>query len=104
KETNDELTAAKTGLQEVNDKLVETANELKASLVVVSAERARARHYFYAAQMALVDRAREKGDAGRVVQLLRSVIPENPEEEDPRGWERHPLCRGYCGEQSPLRG
>jgi WD40 repeat protein len=109
--TNDELVSAKTDLQETNDKLrdtngklAETSDELKSSLAAVRAEKARARHYFYVAQMALVERAREKGDAGRVVQLLRSVIPESPEEEDVRGWEWHHLWRQYHGEQSRLRG
>jgi WD40 repeat protein len=88
--TNDELASAKTELQEIDDKLQE--------------ERAKTRRYFYASQMALVKLAQEKGDAGRVVQLLRSVIPEGPEEQDVRGWEWHHLWRQYCGEQSRLRG
>jgi WD40 repeat protein len=88
--TNNELAGAKLSLQEVNDRLRE--------------ERAKARHYFYDSQMALATLAEEKGDAGRVVQLLRSVIPDGPEEEDVRGWEWHHLWRKHCGEQSRLRG
>jgi WD40 repeat protein/tRNA A-37 threonylcarbamoyl transferase component Bud32 len=111
RKTNDELTSAKTDLQDTNDKLQKangqletTSEQLKLSLEAVRAERAKTRRYFYAAQMALVERAREKGDAGRVVQLLRSVIPASPEEEDLRGWEWHHLWRQYNGEQSRLRG
>ncbi len=88
--TNGELASAKAELQETNDKLRE--------------ERAKTRRYFYDAQMALVTLAQEKGDVGRVVQLLRSVIPESPDEEDVRRWEWHHLWRKYCGEQSRLRG
>jgi WD40 repeat protein len=88
--TNDELTSTKADLQVTNEKL--------------RAERAKTQRYFFAAQMALVERAREKEDAGRVVQLLRSVIPASPEEEDLRGWEWHHLWREYHGEQSRLRG
>src|SRR5262249_35189554 len=40
----------------------------------------------------------------RVVQLLRSLIPERPDQEDLRGWEWHHLWRKYQGEQSRLRG
>jgi WD40 repeat protein/tRNA A-37 threonylcarbamoyl transferase component Bud32 len=108
---NDELAIAKGALQQTNDKLqeangklVETSDELKSSLAVVKIERAKTQHYFYSAQMALVERAREKGDTGQVVRLLRSVIPESPEDEDVRGWEWHHLWRQYHGEQSRLRG
>ena len=110
-ETNDELARARTELQEANDKLKgtnsaleTTSDQLTLSLAAVREERAKTRRYFYDAQMALIERAREKGDAGRVVQLLRSVIPDGPEEEDVRGWEWHHLWREYCGEQSRLRG
>jgi WD40 repeat protein len=103
-QTNAQLLTAKTELEDANGKLAEASERLKSSLEAVRAEKAKARRFFYASQMALVERAREKGDAGRVVQLLRSVIPEEPEEEDPRGWEWHHLWREYCGEQSRLRG
>jgi WD40 repeat protein/tRNA A-37 threonylcarbamoyl transferase component Bud32 len=104
KATNAQLESAQSGLQDANGKLAAASEELKASLATVKAERAKTRRYFYASQMNLVERAREKGDVGRVVQLLRSVIPEDPEEEDPRGWEWHHLWRQYYGEQSRLRG
>jgi WD40 repeat protein len=88
--TNAELITAEMKLQETNGKL--------------KAEQAKTRRLFYAGQMQLIDRAGEKGESGRVVQLLRSVIPENPEEEDLRNWEWWHLWRQYKGEQSRLRG
>jgi WD40 repeat protein/serine/threonine protein kinase len=101
---NAQLESAKTDLEDINGKLVGTSEQLKGSLAEVRAERAKTRHYFYAAQMALVERARQEGRAGHVVQLLRSVIPTGPEEEDLRGFEWHHLWRQYHGEQSRLRG
>jgi WD40 repeat protein/tRNA A-37 threonylcarbamoyl transferase component Bud32 len=91
-------------LQDANGKLATATEQLKDSLADVRDERAKTRRYFYAAQMALVERARQENQAGRVVQLLRSVIPAGPEEEDPRGFEWHHLWRQYHGEQSRLRG
>jgi hypothetical protein len=55
-------------------------------------------------EQALAERARQEGQIGRLVQLLRSVIPSRPEEEDPRGFEWYHLWRQYHGEQSRLRG
>jgi WD40 repeat protein/tRNA A-37 threonylcarbamoyl transferase component Bud32 len=101
---NAKLESAKSDLVDANGKLVETTEELKASLVNVRAERAKTRRYFYASQMLLVERARQEGQIGRVVQLLRSVIPTGPEEEDLRGFEWYHLWREYHGEQSRLRG
>jgi WD40 repeat protein len=94
---NARLKASKTALEVVKTEL-EISNE------TLKAEKAKARRYFYAAQMALVDRAREMKQVGRVVQLLRSVIPEIADEEDLRGWEWHHLWREHHGEQSRLRG
>src|SRR5262249_8137931 len=48
--------------------------------------------------------ARKEGQIGRVVQLLRSVIPEGPDQEDLRGFEWYHLWRQYHGEHSRLRG
>jgi WD40 repeat protein len=101
---NTKLELTKTELEDTNGKLTTATERLKASLADVRAERAKTRRYFYAAQMALVERARQENQAGRVVQLLRSVIPAGPEEEDPRGFEWNHLWRQYHGEQSRLRG
>ena len=102
--TNAELVAAKADLLETNGKLAATSEELKATLAAVRSEKAKARRYFYASQMTLIERARQEMQDGRVVQLLRTFIPDDPEEEDPRGWEWHHLWREYHGEQSRLRG
>jgi hypothetical protein len=64
----------------------------------------RARRYLYAAQMVQVEQARQQNQPDRIVQLLRSVIPDDPDQEDPRGFEWHHLWRLYHGEQSRLRG
>jgi WD40 repeat protein/tRNA A-37 threonylcarbamoyl transferase component Bud32 len=101
---NANLESTKSDLVDANGKLVATTEELKASLVNVRTERAKTRRYFYASQMVLVERARQEGQVGRVVQLLRSVIPTGPEEEDLRGFEWYHLWRQYHGEQSQLRG
>jgi WD40 repeat protein/serine/threonine protein kinase len=103
-ETNAALESAKSDVEETNDKLTTATEQLKVSLADVRAERTKTRRFFYAAQMALVERARQEGQAGRVVQLLRSVIPGGPEEKDQRGFEWYHLWRQYHGEQSRLRG
>jgi WD40 repeat protein/serine/threonine protein kinase len=103
-DTNAALELTKSDLEETNGKLTTASEQLKVSLAEVRAERAKTRRFFYAAQMALVERARQEGQAGRVVQLLRSVIPANAEEEDPRGFEWYLLWRLYHGEQSRLHG
>jgi hypothetical protein len=103
-DANADLESTKTELEDTNGKLTTATEQLKASLADVRAERAKTRRYFYAAQMALVERARQENQAGRVLQLLRSVIPAGPDEEDPRGFEWYHLWRKYHGEQSRLRG
>jgi WD40 repeat protein len=109
--SNTELNAAKTDLQNTNSELADTnakldatSKQLQATLEVVRTAQARARRYYYAAQMTLVERARQEKQDGRVVQLLRKFIPDDPEEEDPRGFEWHHLWRQYHGEQFRLRG
>jgi WD40 repeat protein len=101
---NGDLQSAKTNLQDTNGKLIVASEELQTSLAAVRDEKAKARRYLYVAQMALVQRAEQEKQPGRVVQLLRSVIPESPDQEDLRGWEWHHLWRKYQGEQSRLRG
>jgi WD40 repeat protein/tRNA A-37 threonylcarbamoyl transferase component Bud32 len=67
-------------------------------------EEAKARRYLYVARMTLAQRAEQEKQPGRVIQLLRSVIPESPDQEDLRDWEWHHLWRKHHGEQSRLRG
>jgi WD40 repeat protein/serine/threonine protein kinase len=91
-------------LASTNAKLVTTSEQLDEALQAAKAEKAKARHYLYVSQMTLAERARQEGQIGRMMQLLRSVIPESPEEEDLRGFEWYHLWRQYYGEQSRLRG
>jgi WD40 repeat protein len=105
-------------LESVNNQLRSTSGQLEQALGEVQAEKgeaerqrvrareeeAKARRYLYLAQMALAQRAEQEGRPGRVMQLLRSVIPESPEQADFRDFEWHLLWRKYHGEQSRLRG
>ncbi len=67
-------------------------------------EEARARRYLYVSRMTLAQQAERENQPGRVVQLLRSIIPDGPGQEDLRGWEWHHLWRKHHGEESRLRG
>jgi eukaryotic-like serine/threonine-protein kinase len=105
-------------LEATNTKLEATTAQLKTTLEAVqvekaetekqraraSEEEAKARLYLYVARMTLVQRAAQENQPGRVVQLLRSLIPERPDQNDLRDWEWHHLWRKYHGEQSRLRG
>jgi WD40 repeat protein len=93
-----------TRLATVNARLEDTSNQLAAALETARTEKARARRYMYVSQMSLAQRAGQEGQIGRLVQLLRSVIPENPGQEDLRGFEWYQLWRQYHGEESRLRG
>jgi WD40 repeat protein len=101
---NMQLEAANAGLEEANTKLVAISGQLETARAQARASEAKARQYLYASQMTLVEQARKEGRIGRVVQLLRSVIPDNPDQADLRGWEWHHLWRLYRGERSRLRG
>jgi WD40 repeat protein/predicted Ser/Thr protein kinase len=90
------------------EKAVETAETAK---VEAEHQRARAREaevkasrYLYVAQMTLAQRAEQEKQPGRVMQLLRSVIPESPDQPDFRDFEWHHLWRKYHGERSQLHG
>ncbi|TMQ33710.1 MAG: serine/threonine protein kinase, partial [Planctomycetota bacterium] len=63
------------------------------ALQEAQSERTRARRYLYVSQLTLAERARQEGQIGRMMQLLRSVIPEGPEQEDLRGFEWYHLWR-----------
>jgi WD40 repeat protein len=91
-------------LESVNAQLESASKQLQTALHGEKAAKAQAWRYLYVSQMTLAERAQKEGDIGRVMQLLRSVIPESPEQEDLRGWEWHHLWRKYHGEQSRLRG
>jgi WD40 repeat protein len=101
---NGRLEASNKALEESNAQLTAAKAELETSNQKIKAEQAKARRYFYDSQMTLVEQARRDKQDGRVVQLLRTSIPDDPEEEDPRRWEWHHLWREYHGEQSRLRG
>jgi WD40 repeat protein/tRNA A-37 threonylcarbamoyl transferase component Bud32 len=105
-------------LETANTKLEATSAQLQSTLEAVQVEKAeadkqrarardeeaKARLYLYMARMTLAQRAEQEKQPGRVIQLLRSVIPESPDQEDLRGWEWHHLWRKCRGEQSRLRG
>jgi tRNA A-37 threonylcarbamoyl transferase component Bud32 len=115
---NKDLEDANGKLEEANGQLETTAEQLKTTLGTVQIQKAeverqrtrareeegKARRYLYLARMGLAQRAEQEKQPGRVVQLLRSVIPERPDHEDLRGWEWHHLWRKYHGEKSTLRG
>jgi WD40 repeat protein len=103
-QANTDLVSTKADLLDANVKLNTTSDELQHTLAAMRDEKAKARHYFYASTMTLAERARQDGQIGRMMQLLRSVIPAYPDEEDLRGWEWHHLWRTYQGEESRLRG
>jgi WD40 repeat protein/serine/threonine protein kinase len=110
-ESNDRLQTANGDLRIVSDELDRALTRLRAEKERSDqlGERARqaekqARQYLYASVMTLVQRARDEKKDTRVVQLLRSVVPEHPDQEDPRGWEWYHLWRLYNGEKSRLRG
>jgi eukaryotic-like serine/threonine-protein kinase len=102
--TTELLERSNRALEVSNIQLADASRELDIALKIADSERKRTRRYLYASQMTLVERARQDDQAGRVVQLLRSLIPESPEQEDVRGFEWHHLWRLYHGEQSRLRG
>jgi serine/threonine protein kinase len=87
-----------------NTRLQEAKGRLETVNGQLEAEKARTRQYLYVVQMTLAERARKEGQIGRMMQLLRSVIPDGPEQEDLRGFEWYHLWRQYHGEQSRLRG
>jgi WD40 repeat protein len=63
-----------------------------------------ARQFMYVTRMTQAEQERKAGNIGRMLQLLRSVIPESPDQEDLRLWEWHRLWRMHQGEKSRLRG
>ena len=108
---NARLATANFQLQETSDhlamaniQLADSSEKVKKALLDAQAERTRARRYLYVSQLTLAERARQEGQIGRMMQLLRSVIPENPDQEDLRGFEWYHLWRLHHGEQSRLRG
>ena len=115
---NTSLKSVNSRLETTNTRLETTSAELRTTLQAVQVEKteaerqralakeaeAKAKRYFYAAQMQQVELARQQKQNDRVVQLLRSVIPDETDEEDPRGFEWHHLWRLYHCEQSHLRG
>ena len=102
--TNDRLQSAKGKLQTSNAQLAATSTQLELALGDLNIEQVKSRRYLYAARMSLVQRAERESNPGRVVQLLRSLIPENFDQEDLRDFEWHHLWRKHHGEETRLRG
>ena len=101
---NGNLEVAKGKLEETLTELQKEKEEVDRQRKLVQASETSARRYLYVTRMNQVEQARKDGQIGRVVQLLRSVIPDRPDQEDFRGWEWHHLWRQYQGEKSRLRG
>ncbi len=101
--SNQQLEAARDRLESSNQKLSLTSVQLEHSVDEVKAERALARRHLYASRMALIQVAEQNGQTDRIVQLLRSVIPESEQQEDLRDFEWNYLWRKYHGEESRLR-
>ena len=115
---NTELGVANGKLEDTNVKLETAAEKLKTTLNAVQIqkteaerqrsrarqEEAKARRYLYVSRMTLAQRAEREDQPARVIELLRSLIPDGADEEDLRGWEWHHLWRKYHGEESRLRG
>ncbi len=94
---NQQLGEAKATLESRNQQLSEASEQ-------VSSERALAHRHLYASRMALIQVAMQNDQPARIVQLLRSVIPESEAQEDLRDFEWHHLWRKYHGEESRLLG
>ncbi len=100
--SNQQLEAARDTLESNNQQLSLTSAQLERSVDEVKAERALARRHLYASRMALIQVAEQKSDTARIVQLLRSVIPESDQQEDLREFEWYYLWRKHHGEESRL--
>ncbi len=98
-------------LAKANAKLEEALETAERERAEADRQRARAveaerltRQHAYVSQMAAVQQAHKEKQGGRVLQLLRSLIPEREDIEDLRGWEWHHLWHLYNGEQARLGG
>jgi WD40 repeat protein/tRNA A-37 threonylcarbamoyl transferase component Bud32 len=114
---NGRLENAVAALADSNGKLEIAAKDLKSSLgqveiqkneaenqrMLARAEEKKARQYMYVARLALAKRAEEEKEPARLVQILRSLVPENSDQDDVRGWEWHYLWRKYHGENLGVR-
>lgn len=105
------LEAAYAQLEQTSSELEQTLEQLRQESQIARDQRAaarreelNARRYLYVAQMALADRARQEGQAGRVLQLLRSLRPIGPDQIDLRGFEWYHLWRQCHGERATLTG
>ncbi len=102
--SNQQLECARDTLESRNQQLSSTSAQLERSVEEVRAERALARRFLYASRMALIQVATRDDQPARIVQLLRSVIPETEQQEDFRDFEWYHLWRKHHGEESRLRG
>lgn len=115
---NAQLATINSSLEAANQRLETATSQLQSTLQILQKEKdeadkhrkrakeaeSKARRYLYAAQMVQVEQARQQDQKDRIVPLLRSVIPEDADQEDLRGMEWHMLWRLYHGEDSRLRG
>ncbi len=106
-----QLTAANDQLGIANSDLKNTSEQLEIEKTEAEAQRTRARkaegearRYLYTATMPLVMQAEKDKNSGRVIQLLRHLIPNEVGAEDFRDWEWYHLWRKHHGEQSRLLG
>jgi hypothetical protein len=95
----------------INGQLEVALHELKEKQEEADRQRVRAnraedeaRRYLYLAYMPLIQQAERDNQPGRVIQLLRRLIPERSSEDDFRQWEFYHLWRKYNGEESRLHG
>ncbi len=101
---NSKLDLANTQLLSTNQQLAEASGQLEIAVKDAKAERASAHRHLYASRMALIQVAQQNDQPARIVQLLRSVIPETEQQDDLRDFEWFYLWRKYHGEESRLRG
>ncbi len=102
--SNQLLEGAKATLETRNEQLSVASSKLGLAMDDVKTERAMARRHLYASRMALIQVALQNGQTARIVELLRSLIPESEQQDDLRGFEWHHLWSKYHGEQFQLVG
>ncbi len=101
---NAALEQKNSALADALDRTEKAKAEVERQRGLARASEAAANRYLYVMRMTQADQASKEKNSGRVLQLLRSVIPERPDQEDLRGWEWHQMWRAHQGEQSRLRG
>jgi WD40 repeat protein len=100
---NRDLAAAKEDADGQRSTAVEQREDANRQRERALVAETRARRYLYVSRMTLAQQAERDNQPDRVVQLLRSVIPESKDQEDVRGFEWHHLWRKHRGEESHIR-